>query len=132
LAQAGITVSMSRTGTCSDNAVTEAFFATLKGEGGERAYLQTRKEAKQTIFEEVACFSNRLRRPASLGSISPVAYEQVTCSPQCFGLPQKWVNLSHCHAQHLLKQISYSDYLAVVDAVGVSLFITTYRSLETL
>ena len=32
LTQAGVTVSMSRTGNCYDNAVVESFFGTLKGE----------------------------------------------------------------------------------------------------
>ncbi|TMD62652.1 MAG: hypothetical protein E6I91_15170 [Chloroflexi bacterium] len=40
---------------------------------------QTRREATQTIFECVECFYNRVRRHSSLGSMSPVAYEQVMC-----------------------------------------------------
>ena len=79
LAGAGITVSMSRTGNCYDNAVTESFFGTLKGECVERSCLQTRREARQAIFEYVECFSNRVRRHSSLGYVSPVAYEQVMC-----------------------------------------------------
>jgi putative transposase len=51
LAQAGITVSRSRTGNCYDNAVTESFFGTVKGEGVEHACFQTRREARHTIFE---------------------------------------------------------------------------------
>jgi putative transposase len=70
---------MSRTGNCYDNAVTESFFGTLKGECVERACFQTRREARQAIFEYVECFYNRVRRHPSLGYISPVAYEQVTC-----------------------------------------------------
>ncbi len=45
LAEAGITVSMSRTGNCYDNAVTESFFGTLKGECVERMSFQTRGQA---------------------------------------------------------------------------------------
>ncbi len=58
LAQAGISVSvsMSRTGNRYDNAVTESFFGTLKGECVERSCFQTRREARQTIFEYVECF----------------------------------------------------------------------------
>src|SRR5436305_1520069 len=55
LAQAGISVSMSRTGNRYDNAVTESFFGTLKGECVERSCFQTRREARQTIFEYVEC-----------------------------------------------------------------------------
>ncbi len=56
LAQAGITVSMSRTGNCYDNAATESFFGTLKGECVERTCFQTRRKARQIIFEYVECF----------------------------------------------------------------------------
>ena len=77
LAGAEITVSMSRTGNCYDNAVTESFFGTLKGECVERTCFQTRSEARQAIFEYVECFYNRVRRHSSLGYVSPVAYEQV-------------------------------------------------------
>jgi putative transposase len=38
------------------NAVTESFFGTLKGECVERSCFQTRREARQTIFEYVECF----------------------------------------------------------------------------
>ena len=79
LAQAGIIVSMSRTGNCYDNAVTESFFGTLKGECVERMSFQTRREARQTIFEYVECFYNRIRRHSSLGYVSPVAFEQKMC-----------------------------------------------------
>jgi putative transposase len=79
LAQAGITVSMSRTGNWYDNAVTESFFGTLKGEYVERACFQTRGQARQTIFEYVECFYNRIRRHSSLGYLSPIAHEQAMC-----------------------------------------------------
>src|SRR6266567_1359987 len=62
LAEAGITVSMSRTGNFYDNAVTESFFGTLKGECVERLTFQTRGQARQTIFEYVECFYNSVRR----------------------------------------------------------------------
>ncbi len=76
LADVGAIVSMSRTGNCYDNAVTESFFGTLKGECVERTSFQTRGQARQTIFEYVECFYNRIRRHSSLGYVSPVAYEQ--------------------------------------------------------
>jgi putative transposase len=76
LANVGAMVSMSRTGNCYDNAVTESFFGTLKGECVERFSFQTRGQARQTIFEYVECFYNRIRRHSSLGYVSPVAYEQ--------------------------------------------------------
>jgi transposase InsO family protein len=76
LAQANISVSMSRTGNCYDNAVTESFFGTLKGECVERSCFHTRGEARETIFEYVECFYNRVRRHSSLGYLSPVVFEQ--------------------------------------------------------
>jgi putative transposase len=51
LADVGATISMSRTGNCYDNAVTESFFGTLKGECVERTSFQTRGQARQAIFE---------------------------------------------------------------------------------
>jgi putative transposase len=75
LADAGATVSMSRTGNCYDNTVTESFFGTLKGECVERTSFQTRGQARQTIFEYVECFYNRVRRHSTLGYVSPAAYE---------------------------------------------------------
>ena len=79
LAGAAITVSMSCTGNCYDNAVTASFFGRLSGECVECTCFQTRSEARQAIFEYVECFYNRLRRHSSLGYVSPVAYEQVRC-----------------------------------------------------
>ena len=81
LANVSATVSMSRTGNCYDNAVTESFFGTLKGECVERFSFQTRGQARQTIFEYVECFYNRIRRHSSLGYVSPVAYEQRVSLP---------------------------------------------------
>ncbi len=77
LADVSVTVSMSRTGNCYDNAVTESFFGTLKGECVERTSFQTRGQARQTIFEYVECFYNQVRRHSSLGYVSPTAYEQL-------------------------------------------------------
>jgi transposase InsO family protein len=63
LADVSVTVSMSRTGNCYDNAVTESFFGTLKGECVERTSFQTRGQARQTIFEYVECFYVRSVQP---------------------------------------------------------------------
>jgi putative transposase len=76
LAEVGMVASMSRTGDCYDNAAMESFFSTLKGECVERHAFQTRQEARQTIFEYIECFYNRVRRHSTLKYLSPVAYEQ--------------------------------------------------------
>jgi len=54
---------MSRTGNCYDNAVTESFFGTLKGECVERTSFQTRGQARQAIFEYVECLYVRSVQP---------------------------------------------------------------------
>jgi putative transposase len=72
----GIVGSMSRTGDCYDNAAMESFFSTLKGECVDRTRFATRLEARQTIFEYLECFYNRVRRHSTLAYVSPVEFEQ--------------------------------------------------------
>lgn len=67
--------SMSRKGNCYDNAVMESFFATLKQELVYHRQYQTRKEAKQDIFEYIQVWYNRKRRHSALGYLSPEQYE---------------------------------------------------------
>ena len=76
LAERGIVVSMSRVGECYDNAAMESFFSTLKGECVDRTRFATRQEARQTIFEYLECFYNRVRRHSTLTYLSPVEFEQ--------------------------------------------------------
>jgi putative transposase len=71
----GITVSMSRTGNCYDNAVAESFFGTLKCELVHRTRYATRAAARASIFEWIECWYNRRRRHSSLGYLSPEAFE---------------------------------------------------------
>ncbi len=79
LTEAQVTVSMSRTGNCYDNAVTESFFGTLKTECVDGSCFQSRAQARQVIFEYTECFYHRVRRHSSLGYKSPVIYEQLMC-----------------------------------------------------
>jgi putative transposase len=74
LAAWGITVSMSRTGDCYDNAVMESFFGTLKTECITERYL-TRTDARTGIFEYIEGWYNRQRRHSTLGYLSPHAFE---------------------------------------------------------
>lgn len=67
--------SMSSTGNCYDNAISETFFATLKKELIHRCDFYTRKEAKSAIFEFIEVFYNRLRCHSALGFVSPMEYE---------------------------------------------------------
>ena len=72
----GVTCSMSRKGNCWDNAPMESFFATLKKELVHHERYQTRNEARQSLFEYIEAFYNRVRRHSSLGYQSPLQCEQ--------------------------------------------------------
>lgn len=72
----GITCSMSRKGDCWDNAPIESFFATLKKELVHREQYQTRSQARQSLFEYIEMFYNRVRRHSGLGYLSPLKFEQ--------------------------------------------------------
>lgn len=76
LKQNDITCSMSRKGNCWDNAPMESFFATLKKELVHRERYQTRSQARQSLFEYIETFYNRVRRHSNLGYLSPVKFEQ--------------------------------------------------------
>lgn len=74
----GMVCSMSRSGNCWDNAVAESFFGTLKAELVNGAYFETRREAKNAIFEYIEVFYNRQRRHSRLSYLSPENFENLT------------------------------------------------------
>ena len=76
LSQNNFHQSMSSTGNCYDNAITETFFATLKKELIHRCNFKTRKEAKTSIFEYIEVFYNKIRRHSAIGFLSPLEYER--------------------------------------------------------
>ncbi|WP_146661261.1 IS3 family transposase [Enhygromyxa salina] len=76
LDDAGITCSMSRRGNCWDNAVAEAFFATLKREYVYRKIFLTHEDAMTSIAEWIEVFYNGQRRHSTIGYCSPVEYER--------------------------------------------------------
>jgi putative transposase len=69
-----ITVSMSRTGNCLDNAPMESFWATLKRECADYVF-NSLTQARTEIFSYIIGFYNRLRRHSALGYISPNDFE---------------------------------------------------------
>ena len=73
----GIVCSMSRKGNCWDNACMESFFGSLKTEWVRDKKYSSFTEAKKDIFKYVEIFYNRRRRHASLGYLSPAAYEEL-------------------------------------------------------
>ena len=74
--QAGIEISMGSIGDCYDNAVCEAFHASLKRERINRRPWPTRAEARSAIFEYIEGWYNPRRRHSTLGYLSPAQYEQ--------------------------------------------------------
>lgn len=73
LVAAGLTCSMSRTGDCFDNAVSESFFATLKRELGEN--FEDFADAQRQLFDYIESFYNGERSHSTLGYASPLEFE---------------------------------------------------------
>jgi putative transposase len=71
-----IQVSMSRTGNCYDNAVTESFFASLKTERVHDQHYASLAAAKRDLFLYIEGFYNRSRLHSALGFLSPEAFER--------------------------------------------------------
>jgi putative transposase len=78
LRENGFIQSMSRRGNCYDNAVTEAFFHTLKTELVHRRKYKSREEARRSIFEYIEIFYNRKRIHSAISYLSPVEFEKLT------------------------------------------------------
>jgi putative transposase len=72
----GMMCSMSRSGNCYDNAVTESFFHSLKVELVHDAKFKTREDAKAAIFEHIEVFYNRERTHSTLGYCTPEQFEE--------------------------------------------------------
>jgi transposase InsO family protein len=75
---AGIVPSMGQTGSVLDNAISEAFVASLKCELLHRHRFVSREAARTAVFEYVEGFYNRVRRHSSLDYLSPSEYEGAT------------------------------------------------------
>src|SRR5918993_323254 len=71
----GLRRSMSRTGSCLDNAVAESFFASLKVELVDRAHYRTLDEARAAVFTWINWY-NRFRLHSTNGYLSPIEWEQ--------------------------------------------------------
>ena len=76
LAAHDVRPSMSRRGDCYDNAVAEAFFATLEHELLAGADFATRAEAHRAVAEFIEVWYNAERRHSTLGYVSPMQYER--------------------------------------------------------
>jgi len=67
--------SMSRKGSCWDNAMAESFFKTMKIEMVYHHKFATRQEAQLAVFEYIEGWYNRKRRHSALGYLTPCQYE---------------------------------------------------------
>ena len=77
LADRGIVCRMSGKGDCLDKAVAERFFGRVKRARTSKRYYRTRQDARDAIIDDIEMFYNRWRTHASLGYVSPNAYEKI-------------------------------------------------------
>ena len=66
---------MSRKGNCWDNAVVESFFNSIKTELIYTERYTTREIAKQSIFQYIEVYYNRVLRHSALGLTAPEVFE---------------------------------------------------------
>ena len=71
----GIQCSMSRTGCCYDNAVTERFFWSLKHEWTNHESFPSLEDARRSVFRDIETFDNDRRLHQTLGYLSPNQFE---------------------------------------------------------
>jgi putative transposase len=71
----GLICSMSRKGNCWDNACAESFFHSIKIELIYTERYATREIAKQSVFQYIEVYYNRVRRHSTIGSIAPMVFE---------------------------------------------------------
>ena len=74
--EAGLVSSIGSVGDAYDNAVAEAFFATLECELIDRHIWVNREEARRAIFDYIEGFYNPRRRHSALHYLSPAEYER--------------------------------------------------------
>ena len=73
--EAGVRPSTGSVGDAYDNAMAEAFFATLECELLERRRFRSQAEARIAVFHFIEGFYNPTRRHSALGYLSPIEYE---------------------------------------------------------
>ena len=76
LQRSGLIASMGRAGDAYDNALVEAFFATLKCELAATQPWPTRQAARTAVFDYLERWYNPQRRHSALDYLSPIEYER--------------------------------------------------------
>ena len=76
LAEAGIAASAGSPGSAYDNALAEAFFASLETELIDRSSWADHDLARADVFDWLETFYNRLRRHSSIGNLAPAEFER--------------------------------------------------------
>jgi len=74
--EAGVAPSTGSVGDAYDNALAEAFFASLKTELLMRSTFATRAAARLALFDYIEGFYNSHRRHSALGYLSPAEFER--------------------------------------------------------
>ncbi len=80
LADISMRQSMSRRGNCYDNAPTESFFSSFKGEYPEHHHFATRDAARSAVLTYVERFYNPVRLHSSIGYRPPNEFETMLSS----------------------------------------------------
>jgi putative transposase len=74
---------MSGKGDGLDQAVAERFFGSLTRERTSTRSYRTRQEARDDVIDAIEMFDNSWRKHASLGYVSPHAYENIAQAASC-------------------------------------------------
>jgi putative transposase len=89
LRQHGSALSLSRKGTCGDNAVAARFFHTFKTAWLSLEDYDTHEAAQPAVFADIEVFYNRQRGHSATGYLAPLLYEQalktseILCPEKC-------------------------------------------------
>ncbi len=73
--EAGVRPSTGSVGDAYDNAMAEAFFATLECELLDRRSFRSQAEARMAVFAFIEGFYNPTRPHSALGYLSPIEYK---------------------------------------------------------
>jgi putative transposase len=73
--EAGVRPSTGSVGDASDNAMADAFFATLECQLLDRRSFRSQAEARMAVFAFIEGFYNPTRRHFALGYLSPIEYQ---------------------------------------------------------